>query len=237
MLYLSGSANVEAQHMMHQGLIGFFTQPDIGNVVPKGIAWAADNGCYSPAKFTFYRWYNWLEKQRKDALFACVPDVILDHEATLERWKQCVFGVQSLGFKAAFCAQDGCTEPPSDADVLFLGGSTAWKISPDAHRLTQKALALGMPVHMGRVNSYKRLRIAHSWGCSTVDGTFLAFAPATNADRLMRWLQKLENDTARDIVQLPGCCSAGHPLEGENLLIAKNGDRRCRTCNRTRWRK
>lgn len=44
-------------------------------------------------------------------------------------------------------------------DVLFLGGSTAWKLGSAARRLTTEAKARGKQVHMGRVNSLKRLML------------------------------------------------------------------------------
>jgi hypothetical protein len=44
---------------------------------------------------------------------------------------------------------------------------------------------------MGRVNSFKRLKIADDFGCATVDGTFLKFAPTQNLRRLLAWFDKL----------------------------------------------
>jgi hypothetical protein len=236
MLYLSGSACPEAQELMREGTIGFIAQPDIGNVVPKGVTWAADNGCFNPRFFTVERWKAWLDRQSRTALWATVPDVILKHEATMERWEKYVGIVKELGFNAAFCAQDGCTEPPSDADCVFLGGTTEWKISADALSLIRKAQDKGMMTHMGRVNSFKRLRIAHSWGCDTVDGTFLSYAPSKNVIRLERWLERLENEAAdEEIILELDACELGHPHS--EYRYEKNGRKRCKECDRVRWRK
>jgi hypothetical protein len=44
---------------------------------------------------------------------------------------------------------------------------------------------------MGRVNSVRRLQIASEWGCDSVDGTMLAFAPDTNAHKLVDMMQEV----------------------------------------------
>jgi len=49
---------------------------------------------------------------------------------------------------------------------------------------------------MGRVNSYKRLALANSWGVDTADGTFLGFGPTQNLPRLCSWLDKLNGPAA-----------------------------------------
>lgn len=82
---------------------------------------------------------------------------------------------------------------PWDAfDVLFLAGSTQWKLGPIAERLAREAKARGKNVHMGRVNSRMRLGIAEWFGCDTADGTYLAYGPDKNLPRLLRWLDELD---------------------------------------------
>jgi hypothetical protein len=74
-----------------------------------------------------------------------------------------------------FVAQDGCEHglvPPWwSFDALFLGGSTAWKLGPDARALAGRAKQRGKWLHMGRVNSLRRLRYAQAIGCDSVDGS------------------------------------------------------------------
>ncbi|MGW9029334.1 hypothetical protein ACWGQ5_35460 [Streptomyces sp. NPDC055722] len=50
-----------------------------------------------------------------------------------------------------------------------------------------------MAVHMGRVNSRRRLRIAQAFGCTSCDGTYLAFGPDANLPRLLAWMNELHN--------------------------------------------
>ncbi|MFF9040515.1 hypothetical protein ACF090_34190 [Streptomyces sp. NPDC014892] len=82
---------------------------------------------------------------------------------------------------------------PWDAfDVLFLAGSTEWKLGAVAERLAREAKARGKGVHMGRVNSRTRLGIAEWFGCDSADGTYLAYGPDRNLPRLLRWIDELD---------------------------------------------
>ena len=72
-----------------------------------------------------------------------------------------------------------------------IGGTTSWKLGPAAAGLAAQARRRGLWVHLGRVNSLRRLRYAQAIGCHSVDGTFLAFGPDRNLPTLLRWLGEL----------------------------------------------
>jgi hypothetical protein len=113
---------------------------------------------------------------------------------TIRRWHCYWHRVERLGHKPAFVAQDGCTadDIPLEAHCVFIGGTTEFKLSDTAYDITQRAISLGMMTHMGRVNSGKRLKLAHEWGMDTVDGTFFARCPAPEAlGRLADWYEGL----------------------------------------------
>ena len=55
----------------------------------------------------------------------------------------------------------------------------------------REARLLGKWVHVGRVNSWRRIHHAAIWGADSVDGTYLAFGPRANGARLTRWLEGL----------------------------------------------
>src|SRR5690606_33191137 len=96
--------------------------------------------------------------------------------------------VRNRGFKAAYVIQDGCQTIPASAGAVFVGGSTGWKLGPEARRLVAEGKRRRLWVHMGRVNSLRRLRYAADIGCDSVDGTYLAFGPDRNLPRLLSWL-------------------------------------------------
>lgn len=178
---------------MATGLLGQLRSPASGHVVVPGTVWAADNGFFNP-KITIRAWGRWLDRQPRTALWATVPDVVANHEATLARWRRLAPWVIAHGFPPAFVAQDGCTPEaiPADAACVFLGGTTAWKLSPQAHALVVEARRRGLMTHMGRVNSLRRLRIAAQWGINSCDGTYLAFGPDQNLPRLLAWLHPIQ---------------------------------------------
>ena len=113
--------------------------------------------------------------------------------ATLARSRPWLARIRALGLPVAFVAQDGSEllglVPWGEFDVLFLGGSTDWKLDPEgAGLVVAEAHRRGVPVHMGRVNSARRFALAAAWECATADGTFLAFGTAANLPRLAGWL-------------------------------------------------
>lgn len=157
--------------------------------------WALDNGCFRrPETFNCATYVGWLKTNwpaRRTCLFATAPDVVGDAAATLRLALPVLKRIRAEGFPAAFVAQDGLEAggvPWHAFDVLFIGGSTGWKLSHHAKLLTREARDRGKAVHMGRVNSLLRIRTAAMWGCTSCDGTFLAFGPDKNTPRLIGFL-------------------------------------------------
>jgi hypothetical protein len=156
--------------------------------------WAADNGCFA-SRWDEQTWFRWLQSKSNpaSALFATIPDVVADHQRTVKRWHQYADQVQQLGYKAAFVLQDGAslrTMPMQQMDALFIGGSTKYKLSEDAQRIVSVCKMENKWIHMGRVNSQRRMQLAFDWGCDSVDGTYLAFAPDSNTPRLIKMMHE-----------------------------------------------
>jgi hypothetical protein len=200
-LYLANPTRT-ARASMTSGYLACITTPAQGNHLPPGCMIGADNGKFGKGWPGAAAWFAWLtaEIARYGAdrfLFAVAPDVPMDAAATLAESRPWLARIAALGVKPAFAAQDGSEQPGmipwAEIGVLFLGGSTDWKLGPAARALTAQARARSIPVHMGRVNSRRRLRYAAAIGCASVDGTFLAFAPDVNLPKLLRWLDELGN--------------------------------------------
>jgi hypothetical protein len=141
--------------------------------------WAADNDCFNGG-LDAAAYFDMLDALRDrapvgDCLFVTVPDAVADPIGTLRGWLRWSEGVRRRGLPLGFVAQDGCERglvPPWwSFDALFVGGSTEWKLGPDAERLVREAKERGKWVHVGRVNSAKRIAYAASIGCDSVDGT------------------------------------------------------------------
>lgn len=171
--------------------------PQMGNRIPDDVTWAADNGRFAaPEKYSDEGYLSWLaERDPSRCLFATAPDVLADHAATVALSLPLLPKIRVLGYKVAFVAQDGfdsATTPWDEFDVLFIGGTTKFKLScGDAIR---EAKRRGKWVHMGRVNSFARLRVATAMGCDSSDGTYLKFGPDVNAPKLLGWLNQLDRE-------------------------------------------
>jgi hypothetical protein len=195
MIYISGSAKALV-NLYGSNYLATLYSPRQGTHIALGERWAADNDCYTLGdQFNLDVYLTWLECCRpyqRNCLFATAPDVVGDASATLERSMPVLPMLRDLGYKPAFVAQDGIRiqDIPWEAfDCLFIGGTTEWKLSPDARLVAKLAKGVGKWVHMGRVNSARRFLIAYKWGCHSVDGNYLRFGPDTNFPRLKQWLR------------------------------------------------
>lgn len=199
MIYLSGCV----RDIRHERL-GFMFTPHMGNRMPEGVLWAADNGRFAaPEKYTDAGYLNWLAKRNpKTCLFATAPDVVGDHAATVELSLPMLPRIRALGYKAAFVAQDGWhpdTTPWDEFDVLFIGGTDKFKLGIGGEAI-KEAKRRGKKIHMGRVNSFKRLRLAFVLGCDSADGTYLKFGPDINEPKLIKWLDLLSKQFGLGLV-------------------------------------
>jgi hypothetical protein len=173
MLYLSGVVRPEMPAMV---------TPRMGQRPPKGQVWAADNGRFSsPQNYSDEGYLAWLAKMPAEScLFATAPDVVGDAEATLTLSVPMLPRIREAGYRVALVGQDGLEHlgvPWDDFDAFFVGGTTGWKLSPAAAELVAEAKRRGKWVHMGRVNSLRRLRYADAIGCDSADGTVLKHDP------------------------------------------------------------
>lgn len=197
--YLSGAINGTVLANPRPDL-GLMLSPGMGNAVAPLQFWphALDNGCFAQGDaFVPGDWLEWLaalRRYRERCLFAVAPDVVGDAEATLARSRPYLPTIRQLGFPAAFVTQDGCHDelvPWGEFDYLFVGGSDAWKLSEASWRLCREARLRGLPVHMGRVNSFRRLKACAVSGVDSADGTYLKWGPDANWPKLIGWLDAI----------------------------------------------
>ncbi|MFM9637638.1 hypothetical protein [Streptomyces turgidiscabies] len=181
------------------------TTPAQGNRIPAEALYACDNSKFGedgegrnwPGVDKWRGWLgNTVDRYGSDrCLWALAPDVPFNAQATLVESLPWLAEIRELGVRAAFAAQDGCENglvPWDDLDVLFLAGSTEWKIGPVAERLAREATARGKGVHMGRVNSAIRFKIAEWFGCESCDGTILRYGPDANLPRVLGWADRYD---------------------------------------------
>ena len=163
---------------------------------PKNCIYALDNGCFQ--KFEPEKFMKMLLKNRNVAeyhppLFITCPDVLMNCEMTLVYWYTYSKLLKPFG-RMAFVAQDGM-EPqdcPSDAEVIFIGGSTKFKLE-NAHRFRSVAKHL----HIGRVSTEHRWEWAkNECKADSCDGSKICFA-GENGVQFKQLKLFLENKKAR----------------------------------------
>lgn len=181
--------------------VGAMVQPRAGNSIDllgaSGRAWAADNDCFQGLDVEAY--WRMLRRiaaaDRSHLLWVTVPDVVGNAQATVNRWVEWFPQLEYLELPAAFVGQDGIGAirdqiPWDDLACVFLGGTTAWKLGPEAEWLAREAKARGKWVHMGRVNSLSRIRHALALGCDSIDGTQMSRWPDEYIPKMLRWVRQ-----------------------------------------------
>jgi hypothetical protein len=140
---------------------------------------AVDNGAFT--KFRFAKFDSLLRRNEvnrsKRCLWVAVPDVVGSARRTLEIWKYRRDLVPHGLWPLAFVCQDGAESLPIPWDELaavFIGGTTAWKMSEHAAQIIKTAKILNKLVHIGRVNTPRRWRHFAALGADTCDGSGIA---------------------------------------------------------------
>ncbi|MEW4569290.1 hypothetical protein AB1L88_15605 [Tautonia sp. JC769] len=218
MLVLVSGASATLDRYADRPWLGSFVQPRNG-IAPgvleqrwheRGWPWACDNDAFNESfdHGRFVRMVNRLVG-RPGLLWIAVPDVVGDCSGTahlfLEHWHQLHCWErdgQEHETPLAWVAQDGAEDHHLTedclgvADCVFLGGSTVWKESRAAASIAAEAKDRGRLVHMGRVNTKRRLRIAFEMECDSVDGTGASMFPEVTLANFDRWLGTLTRQPA-----------------------------------------
>lgn len=143
--------------------------------VPEPVMpYALDNGAW-PAYKNGEPWdeYGFLKLVERAAacpkkpMFLIVPDAVGNASYTLESWHRWQPELKNLGWPLAFAVQDGIKpeQVPPEADLIFVGGTTQWKLK------TMRYWCERYSCHVGQINTGKRLYQCHDAGAQSVDGT------------------------------------------------------------------
>lgn len=148
--------------------------------------YALDNGAFScwdmdSNKFSEEKWAKvesewrrlllWSQCANQKPLWAIVPDVPGNAEATVERWGRFAWMVQDAGIQLAVAVQDGMSSETvrrlhPAPDVIAVGGTTEWKWDTAEMWCSEFER-----VHLLRCNSPEKLAWLESVGCESADGT------------------------------------------------------------------
>ncbi len=171
--------------------------------------WAADNHCFSAGdRFNLEAYLQWLKTPRRPierCLFAVAgPDVVGDAEATWRQTSHVLPLIRRLGYRAAFVAQDGFDASAIDwdaLDVLFIGGTTAWKRSENGgYAAIAAARQRGKRTHVGKVNAAAYIRSLAVVGVDSTDGTWVIRNPNGMMDLFERTLDGLVSQPPMELI-------------------------------------
>lgn len=167
-------------------ILGDFLGPRCTKTKNHTPIWAADNDAFSgfnPKKYL--KMLDGIAGAKNPPAFVTAPDVVCDHFATTDLLCKWLPELRQRGLPVGFVLQNGCEAawdyhigsgawfPWEEVDCFFIGGDTAFKFSPFIQHFTAFA-AHEKWIHMGRVNSAKRLRYAMRIGCHSCDGSGMA---------------------------------------------------------------
>ena len=156
--------------------LGWLIGPGGWRQPPSWMPYALDNGAFGAwekkQEWNQHAFIELLDRARKShfPLWVVVPDVVMDKDATIEKWPVWVPQIRAIlpNTPLAFAVQDGMTpaDVPVDADVIFVGGSDEFKWQ------TLRTWTANFPrVHVGRVNSERKLWQCDDAGAESCDGT------------------------------------------------------------------
>lgn len=173
-------AEIKRKQQQHPGLILGQLATPLTNNANWGGPFAIDNGAYSGLdRQAFFRCLKKHEPHKENCLFVAVPDIVGNARRTVELYY--AITAQDDGLKPwtdhwALVAQDGLEDLSiqwNGVRQLFIGGnaSTNWKESNACYDIVRTAKALGVHVHVGRVNTPKRYDNFSELGADTCDGS------------------------------------------------------------------
>ena len=131
-----------------------------------GVPYGLDNGCFT--RFDQKTWLRMVAEARNykksyapeaTPMFVTLPDIVGDARRTLELFNH--FCNHTHGVNRALVLQDGIGMHEIQwalVDAVFVGGSDNFKIAPEAINACKAAKMMGKWVHVGRVNTAKRVR-------------------------------------------------------------------------------
>jgi hypothetical protein len=196
MLMVSNQSRPEFHYAAgaHPGRIGHLYSPGGKAAFYPWMPYALDNAAFSAFKNgthwdsdAFLRHVAWAAAKPTPPLWVLCPDVVGDREGTLTRWREWSPRLRETGWPVAFAVQDGMVarDVPSDADLVFVGGTTEWK-----WRTVRGWCSDFARVHVGRVNGERALWTCVEIGAQSCDGTGWWCQARGRREELFRFLER-----------------------------------------------
>lgn len=193
-ILVSGATKTVSRHQNDKN-IGVLVTPQDGNRLPTGILYAADNSAYSNwDEDKFIKLLDRIHNHHYKPIFVASPDVVGDAKRTYELFKKWMPIIKGYNLPVAMVIQNGqewigMPGTWDNVDAIFIGGDDEFKLGQWVRYFVGKSKEKGKWVHMGRVNSLKRLMYARDIGCDSVDGTSFSMFPDTYIPKALNALK------------------------------------------------
>lgn len=177
MILFTTAAHPQIEEYAHPNLGRLVTPrhyPRVADTAAAGIPWAADNDAFNGFDEDRYRAMLGAIQGLPGCRWVAAPDVVGDAELTWRNFEEWAWEIARVEQPVAYVAQDGQEDWPvpwGNIACLFVGGTDAYKLSQTSIDLIAEAKRRGKWVHLGRVNSHRRVRTAKALGCDSFDGT------------------------------------------------------------------
>lgn len=191
-LFISGATKTMQKLKGHPNL-GVLMTPRSGNSqkTKEGFIWGVDNSAFT--NFDEKKFFNLIKKIKgQDCKFVACPDVVGDAKQTLDlffKWNKII---KNFNLPVALVLQDGMRVddiPFEMIDSIFIGGSTKYKLGEEVRNICKEAKQRNIWIHMGRVNSNKRLQYAIDIGCDSADGSGYSMFPDKKIPIALKFLE------------------------------------------------
>lgn len=204
MIVLVSGATATHRKYWNNPAFGHLVTPRSGNSIRSTCKsrkpWGADNDAYSgwsrQKELAFSRMLGriCLDGHKDTCKYINCPDVVGDSRATMELFYRWEHIVRATGFPVGLVAQDGLyprAVPWDLIDALFIGGTTAWKLSGDVDWLIAEAKERDKWTHVGRVNTARRIRHFYEVGVDSIDGQSFSAWPDLYFAKFLTWIDRL----------------------------------------------
>jgi len=150
-----------------------------GKPCDRRFKYALDNGAYGAWQqgkdFDVKAFERHVAMHGHGAEFIVAPDIVAGGVESLMFTREWLPRLDGVGRRRLIAVQDGMTEDDvrpylSYTVGIFIGGTTEWKINT-MHAWGRLAHETGAYLHVGRVNTARRIRMCHSAGADSIDGT------------------------------------------------------------------
>ena len=153
------------------------------------VPFALDNGAFTG--FDERRWLalmRWACLSGYRPLWVAVPDCVGDAKKTSAMWLEHAPRAAAFNWPLAFVVQDGhrARDVPSEAALVFVGGSTDWKRKNIVYWCEHFAR-----VHVGRINTYRWARYCYDAGVESIDGTGMNRGDKKQLAGIIRLLEEM----------------------------------------------